>query len=185
MADLEIGGVSPLFIVKDVPASLAFYRVRLGFDITFEGPEPNDIFFGIVQRGRAMIMFKSVGVPAIPNHMCNIGQGIARWDAYVHVPDPDALAASSRRARRVFEPLRTPTTACVDSNSERGQLRAVLRPSYRPTSRCSASGQRSPCSGIAASASSISRRSDEVSVSVAAPRFSSRRWRLVVAGGSR
>jgi len=102
----EIGGVSPLFIVKDVPASLAFYRVRLGFDITFEGPEPNDIFFGIVQRGRAMIMFKSVGVPAIPNHTCDIGQGIARWDAYVHVPDPDALAAEfSSRHVEFFEPL--------------------------------------------------------------------------------
>jgi hypothetical protein len=102
----EVGGVSPLFIVKDVPASLAFYRVRLGFDITFEGPEPNDIFFGIVQRGRAMIMFKSVGVPAIPNHTCNIGQGIARWDAYIHVPDPDALATEfSSRKVEFSEPL--------------------------------------------------------------------------------
>jgi len=106
MADLEIGGVSPLFIVKDVPASLAFYRVRLGFDITFEGPEPNDIFFGIVQRGRAMIMFKDVGLEAIPNHTCDIGKGIARWDAYVHVPDPDALAAEfSSRHVEFFEPL--------------------------------------------------------------------------------
>ena len=103
----EIGGVSPLFIVKDVPASLAFYRVRLGFDITFEGPEPNDVFFGIVQRGRAMIMFKDVGVPAIPNHTCNIGQGIARWDAYIHVPDPDALAAEfSSRDVEFLEPLK-------------------------------------------------------------------------------
>ena len=102
----EVGGVSPLFIVKDVPNSLAFYRVRLGFEITFEGPEPNDIFFGIVQRGKAMIMFKSVGVPAIPNHTCNIGQGIARWDAYVHVPDPDALAAEfSSRKVQFSEPL--------------------------------------------------------------------------------
>ena len=102
----EVGGVAPLFIVKDVPASLAFYRVRLGFDITFEGPEPNDIFFGIVQRGRAMIMFKDVGVEAIPNHTCDIGQGIARWDAYVHVPDPDALAAElSSRKVEFSQPL--------------------------------------------------------------------------------
>ena len=102
----EIGGVSPLFIVKDVPATRAFYRVRLGFEITFEGPEPNDVFFGIVQRGRAMIMFKSVGVPAIPNHTCNIGQGIASWDAYVHVPDPDALAAEfASRSVEFSQPL--------------------------------------------------------------------------------
>jgi len=102
----EVGGVSPLFIVKDVPSTLAFYHVKLGFDITFEGPEPNDIFFGIVQRGKAMIMFKAVGVPAIPNHTCDIGQGIARWDAYIHVPDPDALAAEFvSRNVEFFAPL--------------------------------------------------------------------------------
>ncbi len=102
----KVGGVSPLFIVKDVPASLAFYQVRFGFDITFEGPEPNDIFFGIVQRGRAMIMFKSVGIEAIPNHTRDIGQGVASWDAYVHVPDPDALAVEFQSRNVEFkEPL--------------------------------------------------------------------------------
>lgn len=106
MATPDVGGVSPLFIVRNVPATLAFYRDRLGFEITFQGPEPDDIFFGIVQRGRAMIMFKDVGVEAIPNHTCDIGQGIARWDAYVHVPDPDALAAEfSSRNVEFFEPL--------------------------------------------------------------------------------
>jgi catechol 2,3-dioxygenase-like lactoylglutathione lyase family enzyme len=102
----ELGSVAPLFIVKNVPAALAFYRDRLGFEITFEGPEPDDIFFGIVQRGRAMIMFKDVGVEAIPNHTCDIGQGIARWDAYVFVADPDALAAEfSSRQVEFVEPL--------------------------------------------------------------------------------
>ena len=89
----EVGGVSPLFIVRDVPAALAFYRDRLGFDITFQGPEPSDIFFGIVQRGRAMIMMKAIDVEPVPNATRDIGHGIARWDAYVYVPDPDALAA--------------------------------------------------------------------------------------------
>ena len=87
----EIGGASPLFIVRNVPATLAFYRDKLGFEVTFEGPEPNDIFFGIVQRGRAMIMFKDVDVEPVPNHTRDIGHGIARWDAYIYVPDPDAL----------------------------------------------------------------------------------------------
>jgi len=63
----DIGGVSPLFIVRNVPATLAVYRDRLGFDVTFQGPESNDIFFGIVQRGRAMIMFKAIGVDPSPN----------------------------------------------------------------------------------------------------------------------
>jgi len=88
----EIGGVSPLFIVRDVPAALAFYRDKLGFEITFQGPEPDDIFFGIVQRGRAMLMFKAIGVEPTPNPTRDIGKGIAAWDAYFYVPDPDALA---------------------------------------------------------------------------------------------
>jgi catechol 2,3-dioxygenase-like lactoylglutathione lyase family enzyme len=89
----DITGIAPFFIVKDVPAALSFYRDRLGFDITFQGPEPDDIFFGIVQRGAAMIMVKDVGVDPVPNCTRDIKQGIARWDAYLHVPDPDALAA--------------------------------------------------------------------------------------------
>ncbi|PYS92372.1 MAG: hypothetical protein DMF62_00690 [Acidobacteria bacterium] len=93
MTGPEIGNASPLFIVRNVPAALAFYRDKLGFEITFEGPEPDDIFFGIVQRGRAMIMFKAIDVDPVPNHTRDIGHGIARWDAYIYVPDPDALAA--------------------------------------------------------------------------------------------
>ena len=93
MSETEIGSASPLFIVRDVPATLAFYREKLGFNITFEGPEPGDIFFGIVQRGKAMIMFKDVDVDPVPNYTRDIGHGIANWDAYVYVPDPDALFA--------------------------------------------------------------------------------------------
>ena len=55
MTKPEIAGIAPFFIVRNVPAALSFYRDRLGFDITFQGPEPNDIFFGIVQRGGATI----------------------------------------------------------------------------------------------------------------------------------
>ena len=93
MTTPDITGIAPFFIVKNVPAALSFYRDRLGFDITFQGPEPDDIFFGIVQRGAAMIMFKDVGVDPVPNYTRNVQKGIARWDAYLYVPDPDALAA--------------------------------------------------------------------------------------------
>src|SRR6187551_2443580 len=92
MTEAGISGIAPLFIVKNVPATLAFYRDRLGFDITFQGPAPDDIFFGIVRRGAAMIMFKDIGVEPVPNYTRDIKQGIARWDAYLYVPDPDALA---------------------------------------------------------------------------------------------
>src|SRR5918999_4563912 len=87
MTKRDISGIAPFFIVKNVPAALSFYRDRLGFDITFQGPEPDDIFFGIVQRGGAMIMMKAIGVEPAPNHTKDIKQGIARWDAYLDVPD--------------------------------------------------------------------------------------------------
>ena len=103
----EIGGISPFFIVSDVPTSLAFYRDRLGFEITFQGPEPGDIFFGIVRRGGAQILMKAVGVAPVPNYTRDIQQGIARWDAFVFVPDPDALAAEfASRDVAFFEPLK-------------------------------------------------------------------------------
>ena len=93
MSKPEISGIAPFFIVRNVPAALAFYRDRLGFDITFQGPTDDDIFFGIVQRGGATIIMKAIGVDPVPNYTRDIKQGIARWDAFLHVPDPDALAA--------------------------------------------------------------------------------------------
>ena len=93
MATPEISGIAPFFIVRNVPAALAFYRDQLGFDVTFQGPTDDDIFFGIVQRGGAMILLKTIGVEPVPNYTRDIQQGIARWDAYLHTPDPDALAA--------------------------------------------------------------------------------------------
>ena len=107
MNEPAISGIAPFFIVKDVPATLAFYRDRLGFEVAFQGPEPNDIFFGIVRRGAAMIMFKAVGVDPVPNCTRDVKQGIARWDAYLNVPDPDALAAEfASRHVELSEPLK-------------------------------------------------------------------------------
>jgi len=86
MTKTEISGIAPFFIVKNVPAALRFYRDLLGFEITFQGPSEDDIFFGIVQRGAAMIMLKDIGVDPVPNYTRDIKQGIARWDAYLYVP---------------------------------------------------------------------------------------------------
>ncbi|HEX2331174.1 MAG TPA: VOC family protein [Candidatus Angelobacter sp.] len=106
MTKPAITGIAPLFIVNHVPTTLAFYRDRLGFEITFQGPEPGDIFFGIVRRGGAMIMFKEVGVAPVPNQTRDVKKGIARWDAYIQVPDPDALAAEFSSSHiEFFEPL--------------------------------------------------------------------------------
>jgi catechol 2,3-dioxygenase-like lactoylglutathione lyase family enzyme len=104
MIRAEISGISPFFIVQDVEAALAFYRDRLGFEITFQGPAPDDIFFGIVRRGGAMIMLKDVGVDPLPNYK---REPAARWDAYLCVPDPDALAAEfASRNVEFSEPLK-------------------------------------------------------------------------------
>ena len=104
MTQAEISGISPFFIVSHVPSSLSFYRDRLGFEITFQGPAPDDIFFGIVRRGGAMIMLKDVGVDPLPNYN---REPAARWDAYLYVPDPDALAAEfASRNVEFFEPLK-------------------------------------------------------------------------------
>ena len=106
MTRAEISAISPFFIVKHVPASLAFYRDRLGFEVTFQGPSPDDIFFGIVCRGGAQILLKAVGVAPVPNYTRDVKQGIARWDAFVYVPDPDALAAEfAAREVEFFAPL--------------------------------------------------------------------------------
>ena len=85
----EICSISPFFIVKDTAGALRFYRDQLGFEVTFQEP-PENPFFGIVRRDGAMIMLKAVGVDPLPNFR---REPAARWDAYVHVPDPDALAA--------------------------------------------------------------------------------------------
>jgi hypothetical protein len=106
MNKTEISGIAPFFIVKNVPVAMSFYRDSLGFDITFQGPSDDDIFFGIVQRGAAMIILKDIGVDPVPNYTRDIKKGIARWDAYLHVPDPDALAAEfASRNVEFFLPL--------------------------------------------------------------------------------
>src|SRR6266702_79396 len=87
MTKPEITGIAPFFIVSNVPAALSFYRDRLGFDVIFQGPEPDDIFFGIVQRGAAMIMFKAVGVEPVPNYTRDVKKGVARCEPYQDVPN--------------------------------------------------------------------------------------------------
>jgi uncharacterized glyoxalase superfamily protein PhnB len=96
-----LGAISPLFVVSDLQQALAFYRERLGFEVTHEAPAP-DPFFAIVARDGVQLMLKMVAedVGALPNRSRH---PYARWDAYVHVPDPDALAAELRERGVTFE----------------------------------------------------------------------------------
>ncbi len=101
----EIGGISPGFIVKDVAAAFAFYCDKLGFEVTYQA-EPDDLFFGIVQRGGAMIFLKEIGAEPVPNHTRDVGKGSPPWDAYVYVPDSDALAEEfASRGVEFLKPL--------------------------------------------------------------------------------
>jgi hypothetical protein len=52
-------------------------------------------------------MLKDIGVDPVPNYTRDTEKGIARWDAYLYVPDPDALAAEfSSRNVELFQPLK-------------------------------------------------------------------------------
>lgn len=102
MAQATISSISPSFIVRDVSAAISFYRDMLGFEIEYQDPE-NEPFFAIVRRDRAMIFIKSVGVEPVPNYKRH---QFARLDAYVSVPDPDALAAEfASRGVKFSSPL--------------------------------------------------------------------------------
>lgn len=88
-----LSAISPLFVVSDLPQALLFYE-RLGFEVTYQAPV-SDPFFAIVARDGVQLMLKVVAedVGALPNGSRHPN---ARWDAYIHVPDPDTLAAEFR-----------------------------------------------------------------------------------------
>jgi catechol 2,3-dioxygenase-like lactoylglutathione lyase family enzyme len=82
--------ISPFFIVSNVERTVAFYRDTLGFETTFQEPEP-DPFFAIIRRDGAQLFIKSdENVAPLPNAKRHPSM---RWDAFVYAPDPDALAA--------------------------------------------------------------------------------------------
>src|SRR3954454_14706913 len=81
--------ITPFFIVKDLQASIAFYRDRLGVQLDFQGPK-DDVSYGRVSRDGIGIMLKTISrdVLPCPNHTRHPW---ARWDAYVYTLDPDTL----------------------------------------------------------------------------------------------
>jgi catechol 2,3-dioxygenase-like lactoylglutathione lyase family enzyme len=106
MARPAINCIAPCFLVDNAGAAAAFYRDKLGFDITFQEPE-QDPFFVIVCRGGAMLMLKAVGVSPVPNRTRHPW---APWDAYINAPDPDALAEEFASRGVLFsEPLKDTT----------------------------------------------------------------------------
>jgi catechol 2,3-dioxygenase-like lactoylglutathione lyase family enzyme len=98
-----VEGIAPFFIVKDVERTQAFYCDQLGFEVVFREPDVG-AFFAILRRGGARLLVKSdANVEPLPNAARHSWM---RWDAYVSVPDPDALAAEFiERGARFGAPL--------------------------------------------------------------------------------
>jgi catechol 2,3-dioxygenase-like lactoylglutathione lyase family enzyme len=86
----NLNAISPCFIVSDVEQTIAFYRDKLGFETSFLQPEKKP-FFAIIGRDGVQIFIKSErDIAPVPNHTRHRH---LRLDAFVYVPDPDALAA--------------------------------------------------------------------------------------------
>lgn len=95
---------APFFIVRDVMQSIAFYTERLGFAVSFLGPD-EDPYFAMLQRDGVWLMLKAITpeVQPMPNPSRHPW---ARWDAYIHTPDPQALTEEfASRGVSFREPL--------------------------------------------------------------------------------
>jgi catechol 2,3-dioxygenase-like lactoylglutathione lyase family enzyme len=92
--------ISPFFIVKDLQASISFYRERLGFDVEFQGPE-GDVYYAGLRREGIGIMLKTISpeVLPVPNHTRHPW---ARWDAYIYTLDPDTIYEEFRQRGVTF-----------------------------------------------------------------------------------
>ena len=88
-ASRNLASISPFFIVKDLQASISYYRDRLGFQLDFQGPEDDPYYAGVSRDGIGL-MLKAIlpDVLPCPNHTRHEW---ARWDAYISTLDPDVL----------------------------------------------------------------------------------------------
>lgn len=99
MPRTPLGKVSPFFIVDEIASSVAFYE-QLGFQVRHQSPE-EDPFFAIVGRDDTQILLKAItrDVNPQPN---STRHPWARWDAFISVENPDALAAEFTEANIGF-----------------------------------------------------------------------------------
>jgi catechol 2,3-dioxygenase-like lactoylglutathione lyase family enzyme len=100
----QLGFIAPNFIVRDVMASLAFYKDRLGFEVMFLGPD-DDPFWAMLKRDGVHLMLKAI-TPEVQPTPNPSRHPWARWDAYIYTPDPDSLAEEfASRGVSFREPL--------------------------------------------------------------------------------
>jgi uncharacterized glyoxalase superfamily protein PhnB len=100
----QLDHVSPFFIVRDVVPAIDFYKDRLGFEVTFLGPT-GDPYFAMLRRDGVRLMLKAI-TPEVQPTPNPSRHHWARWDAFIHTPDPDALAEEfASRGVSFREPL--------------------------------------------------------------------------------
>jgi catechol 2,3-dioxygenase-like lactoylglutathione lyase family enzyme len=87
--DRNLTSIRPSFIVKDLQASIAYYRERLGFQLDFQGPDDGPFWAGVSRDGIGL-MLKEVAPDVLPcpNHTRHEW---APQDALIYSTDPDAL----------------------------------------------------------------------------------------------
>jgi catechol 2,3-dioxygenase-like lactoylglutathione lyase family enzyme len=100
VSDRNLTSIRPCFIVKDLQASIAYYRDRLGFQLDFQGPDDGPFWAGVSRDGIG-IMLKAIAphVLPCPNHTRH------EWappDAQVYSTDPDALFDEFRQRGASF-----------------------------------------------------------------------------------
>jgi len=88
-ANRNLTSIRPSFIVKDLQASITYYRGRLGFQLDFQGPDDGPFWAGVSRDGIG-IMLKAIAPDVLPcpNHTRH------EWappDAHIYSMDPDAL----------------------------------------------------------------------------------------------
>ena len=76
----------PVLLVRDIHATLSYYRDRLGFDTTAFGDPPS---FASARRGGATVLFALHDDPReiVPNWRLRP----QTWNVYIEVADVDAL----------------------------------------------------------------------------------------------
>lgn len=92
--------IVPVFFTMDIPATLAYYKDKLGFECLGTWQDPP--VYAIVARDRQVIHFRCAE-PPIPNPRKYHEELL---DAYLHVEDADVLYAEY--AARGVEIIRAP-----------------------------------------------------------------------------
>lgn len=81
-------GVSPVLLVSDLEASIAYYRNLLGFECETFGDPPN---FAAAKRDEAVLLLSLAPPDAELVPHWHVVHGM--WNAYIRVDDADAIYA--------------------------------------------------------------------------------------------